>query len=164
MTGSHRILLIEDDREISTTLSGVLRGAGYEVATAPNGIEGQKLIQQDRPDLVITDMMMPRMGGFPVLDYINTLNEKPAVIMITANEGGRHKAYAEMLGVVDYLRKPFPMELLLDAVERALKASGKSSRPASAPTREPTSPAEGEAVDDAPLGPIRRTRKKKADE
>jgi DNA-binding response OmpR family regulator len=110
MPSSQKILLIEDDREISTTLSGVLRGAGYDVVTAPNGIEGQKLIQQENPGLVITDMMMPRMGGFPVLDYINTLQRKPAVIMITANEGGRHKAYAEMLGVVDYLRKPFPME------------------------------------------------------
>ena len=43
--------------------------------------------------------------------------------MITANEGGRHKAYAEMLGVVDYLRKPFPMELLLDAVQKALQTT-----------------------------------------
>lgn len=161
MTGSHKILLIEDDREISSTLSGVLRGAGYDVLTAPNGIEGQKLIQQDAPELVITDMMMPRMGGFPVLDFINTLSTKPAVIMITANEGGRHKAYAEMLGVVDYLRKPFPMEMLLDAVERALKATPKPTRskPVSAPVE-----AAPEDEEDAPLGPLRRTRKKKSDE
>jgi DNA-binding response OmpR family regulator len=163
MTGSHRILLIEDDREISTTLSGVLRGAGYEVLTAPNGIEGQKLIQQEQPELVITDMMMPRMGGFPVLDYINTLAEKPAVIMITANEGGRHKAYAEMLGVVDYLRKPFPMELLLDAVDRALKAAPKPTRRKAAPAPAPAV-VEAEEGEETSLGPLRRARKKKADE
>ena len=138
MSGCQKILLIEDDREISTTLSGVLRGAGYEVVTAPNGIEGQKLIQHEAPGLVITDMMMPRMGGFPVLDFINTLDRKPAVIMITANEGGRHKAYAEMLGVVDYLRKPFPMELMLDAVQRAIGAPG---RPASAAAGASSAPA-----------------------
>lgn len=166
MTGSHKILLIEDDREISTTLSGVLRGAGYEVLTAPNGIEGQKLIQTESPALVITDMMMPRMGGFPVLDFINALAVKPAVIMITANEGGRHKAYAEMLGVVDYLRKPFPMEALLDAVQRALQSA---RQPALAKTA-PASAAEGAATtpvdpNEPPLGPIRRTRaKKKSDE
>ncbi|MFV0442237.1 MAG: response regulator transcription factor [Planctomycetaceae bacterium] len=162
MAGSHKILLIEDDREISSTLSGVLRGAGYDVVTAPNGIEGQKLIQHETPELVITDMMMPRMGGFPVLDFINTLSAKPAVIMITANEGGRHKAYAEMLGVVDYLRKPFPMEMLLDAVERALAATSKGKRPKGAA---PPIPVEETPDDggDAPLGPLRRTRKKKTD-
>lgn len=166
MTGSHKILLIEDDREISTTLSGVLRGAGYDVLTAPNGIEGQKLIQSDAPALVITDMMMPRMGGFPVLDFINTLAIKPAVIMITANEGGRHKAYAEMLGVVDYLRKPFPMEALLDAVQRALRSAPQptlaKAAPASAAEGAVTTPVD---PGDPPLGPIRRTRtKKKSDE
>jgi DNA-binding response OmpR family regulator len=150
MPDNQKILLIEDDREISTTLSGVLRGAGYDVMTAPNGVEGQKLIQQESPALVITDMMMPRMGGFPVLDFINTLQRKPAVIMITANEGGRHKAYAEMLGVVDYLRKPFPMESLLEAVSKALGAQAQQTAAAS---------------DEPPLGPLRRGRgKKKSDD
>jgi DNA-binding response OmpR family regulator len=157
MTGSQKILLIEDDREISTTLSGVLRGAGYDVITAPNGIDGQRLIQQDHPALVITDMMMPRMGGFPVLDFINTLAVKPAVIMITANEGGRHKAYAEMLGVVDYLRKPFPMESLLDAVQRALKSSPVKAG-GRAPSPEPQDMAAESAAEESPLGPIRRSR------
>ncbi|MCA9053939.1 MAG: response regulator [Planctomycetaceae bacterium] len=156
MTGSQKILLIEDDREISSTLSGVLRGAGYDVVTAPNGIEGQKLIQDEKPALVITDMMMPRMGGFPVLDFINTLDRKPAVIMITANEGGRHKAYAEMLGVVDYLRKPFPMEMLLDAVSRALNAPPPKPGAAQAAAND-----DADQPDDAPLGPLRRSRSKK---
>jgi DNA-binding response OmpR family regulator len=148
-----RILLIEDDREIQSTLSGVLRGAGYDVLVASNGIDGQKLIQEERPALVITDMMMPRMGGFPVLDFVNTLAEKPAVIMITANEGGRHKAYAEMLGVIEYLRKPFPMEQLLDTVARVL--------PAAPPTgTKPPLPDEGEA----PLGPLRRAKGRKKGE
>jgi DNA-binding response OmpR family regulator len=65
-------------------------------------------------------MMMPRMGGFPVLEFLRSLENPPRVIMITANEGGRHKAYAEMLGVDEYLRKPFAMDLLLETVERIL--------------------------------------------
>jgi DNA-binding response OmpR family regulator len=116
----HRILLIEDDREISSTLSAVLDGAGYHMMTATNGIDGQRIIETERPDLVITDMMMPRLGGFPVLEFLKGLPNPPKVIMITANEGGRHKAYAEMLGVVDYLRKPFAMDVMLEAVRRAL--------------------------------------------
>ncbi|QDT52514.1 Response regulator MprA [Caulifigura coniformis] len=132
-----RILLIEDDREISSTLSSVLDGAGYHVLTASNGIDGQRLIEAEQPDLVITDMMMPRLGGFPVLEFMKGLANPPKVIMITANEGGRHKAYAEMLGVVDYLRKPFAMDVLLDAVRRALEDVPDS---------------------DGPGGPLRRSR------
>jgi len=125
------ILLIEDDREISSTIQGVLESAGYEVQSAANGIEGRKLVESRRPDLVITDMMMPRMGGFPVLEFLKSLDDPPKVIMITANEGGRHKAYAEMLGVSDYLRKPFAMDVMLDAVRRALaeEDQGDSSKP-----------------------------------
>ena len=100
------ILIIDDDREIAAMLMGVLQS------------NGQRQIEAIKPDLVITDMMMPRMGGFPVLEFLKTLESPPAVIMITANEGGRHKAYAEMLGVADYLRKPFPMEVLLESVRR----------------------------------------------
>jgi DNA-binding response OmpR family regulator len=132
-----KIVLIEDDREISSTISTVLQNAGYQVQTAPNGIEGRKLIESEKPDLVITDMMMPRLGGFPVLEFMKTLPNPPKVIMITANEGGRHKAYAEMLGVVDYLRKPFAMDILLEAVRKAL---------------------EDLPEDDPSAGPLRRSR------
>jgi DNA-binding response OmpR family regulator len=112
------ILIIDDDREIASMLQGVLQNNGYRVFLAPNGAEGQRQISTLKPDLVITDMMMPRLGGFPVLEFLKTLDTPPPVIMITANEGGRHKAYAEMLGVADYLRKPFPMEVLLESIRR----------------------------------------------
>lgn len=118
-----KILLIEDDREIQTTISNVLQATGYNVHIAINGIEGQKRIEESIPDLVITDMMMPRMGGFPLLEFLKTLeDDAPPVIMITANEGGRHKAYAEMLGVHAYIRKPFAMDVLIDAVSGALES------------------------------------------
>ena len=132
-----RFLLIEDDREIATTLRSVLESAGYQVGYATNGRDGQRMIQETRPALVITDMMMPQLGGFPVLEFLKKLPKPPKVIMITANEGGRHKAYAEMLGVDDYLRKPFAMDVMLEAVERALRpadqagdGSSKLKRPA----------------------------------
>ncbi len=143
MSTDYTILLIEDDREISSTLSGVIKSAGYNVLIAPNGLEGQKLAHAENPDLVITDMMMPKMGGFPVLESLKSLESPPKVIMITANEGGRHKAYAEMLGVDDYLRKPFAMDVFLDAIARVL-AKDKNSD-------EPEKPAKG---------PLSRSRKK----
>ena len=123
MALGEKILLIEDDREIASTLRSVLESAGYHVTHAPNGKEGQRLIMEIGPALVITDMMMPQLGGFPVLEFLKQMPKPPKVIMITANEGGRHKAYAEMLGVSDYLRKPFAMDVLLEAVEKALARS-----------------------------------------
>ncbi len=139
MSSEKSILLIEDDREISATIQRVLEAADYHVLSALNGIEGRRLAETQNPDVVITDMMMPRMGGFPVLEFLKALPKPPKVIMITANEGGRHKAYAEMLGVDDYLRKPFAMEALLEAVAKSLgdnkktpdKKSNKPKRPAS---------------------------------
>ena len=127
MASAAKIVLIEDDREIRTTLTSVLAAAGYDVSAAQNGIEGQKLIKSTDPDLIITDMMMPQLGGFPVLEFLKNLDNPPPVIMITANEGGRHKAYAEMLGVANYLRKPFAMDVMLDAVEEALKEGKKKA-------------------------------------
>ena len=88
---------------------------------ARDGQQGKQVIYQQRPDLVILDMMMPRMGGYPVLEHFRDKPDAPPIIMITANEGSRHKAYAEYLGVIDYIRKPFAMERLLEAVERGLQ-------------------------------------------
>ena len=122
MVSGETIVVIEDDREISNTVQTVLKSAGYDVVAATNGNDGRKLITNKKPALVLTDMMMPRMGGFPVLEFINELEERPKVIMMTANEGSRHKAYAEMLGAVDYLRKPFAMEVLLESVSNALSS------------------------------------------
>jgi DNA-binding response OmpR family regulator len=69
-------------------------------------------------------MMMPRMGGYPVLEHFRGKPDVPPIIMITANEGSRHKAYAEYLGVVDYIRKPFAMERLMEAVNKAFAQTG----------------------------------------
>ena len=66
----------------------------------------------------------PRMGGYPVLEHFRGKADAPPIIMITANEGSRHKAYAEYLGVIDYIRKPFAMERLLEAVNKAFAHSG----------------------------------------
>jgi DNA-binding response OmpR family regulator len=136
MPAEKTILLIEDDREISSTIQGVLQAAGYRVAAAQNGVEGRRIIDSDPPGLIITDMMMPKMGGFPILEYLRGLPSPPRVIMITANEGGRHKAYAEMLGVDEYLRKPFAMDVLLEAVERIIgSAEDRSGSSGGGPAR-----------------------------
>jgi DNA-binding response OmpR family regulator len=122
MAENKTILIVDDDMELSDGLRVVLERLGYRVIQARDGQQGKQQVYQQRPDLVILDMMMPRMGGYPVLEHFHGKPDAPPIIMITANEGSRHKVYAEYLGVVDYIRKPFAMERLLEAVERGLKA------------------------------------------
>src|SRR5436853_4044200 len=125
------ILIVDDDYELSDGIRAVLETQGHKVIQARDGQQGQQMIYNNRPDLVILDMMMPRKGGYPVLEHFRDKASAPPIIMITANEGSRHKAYAEYLGVIDYIRKPFAMERLLEAVEKGLK--GKTADDAEEP-------------------------------
>ena len=118
---SRRVLLVDDDAEIIESMKAVLESRGYEILVARDGNQGLLLAERERPDLVILDMMMPKRSGFLVLEKLRRSHPFPVrVVMITANEGSRHKAYAEMLGVDDYIRKPFSMDRLLESVERLL--------------------------------------------
>ena len=129
MSAGKTILIVDDDYELVEGLRMVLERQGFRVLRASNGQEGRTVIYNQRPDLVILDMMMPRMGGYPVLEHFRGKADAPPIIMITANEGSRHKAYAEYLGVVDYIRKPFAMERLLEAVEKGLSQGEAKAEP-----------------------------------
>lgn len=119
--GGKRILLVDDDHEIVESMRAVLESRGYQILVARDGNQGLVLAEGEEPDLVVLDMMMPKRSGFLVLEKLRRSRPHPMrVIMITANEGSRHKAYAEMLGVDDYIRKPFAMDRLLESVDRLL--------------------------------------------
>ncbi len=118
---SKRVLLVDDDAEIVESMRTVLESRGYEILVARDGNQGLAMAESEDPDLVVLDMMMPKRSGFLVLEKLRRSRPVPVrVIMITANEGSRHKAYAEMLGVDDYIRKPFAMDRLLESVDRLL--------------------------------------------
>jgi DNA-binding response OmpR family regulator len=113
------VLLIDDDPIILDALRTILEQNSYRVLTAHDGAAGLKAAECDAPDVAIVDMMMPKQSGFLVIEKLKPPGATtPKIIMITANEGSRHRAYAEMLGADDYLRKPFSMELFLEAVTR----------------------------------------------
>jgi DNA-binding response OmpR family regulator len=120
MAGPKTILVVDDDRELVDGLRTMLERQGFRVLQAHDGHQAKQQIYNQRPDLVVLDMMMPRMGGYPVLEHFKGKTDAPPIIMITANEGSRHKAYAEYLGVIAYIRKPFALEKLLEAVNKAL--------------------------------------------
>jgi DNA-binding response OmpR family regulator len=120
---SQRVLIVDDDYEIVESVRYALESKGYQVLVARDGNQGLAMAEREDPDLVILDMMMPKRSGFLVLERLRRTRPVPLkVIMITANEGSRHKAYAEMLGVDDYIRKPFAMDRLMDSVDRLLSA------------------------------------------
>lgn len=116
-----RILLVDDDPEIVESMRAALEANGYQALIAKDGNQGLAMVEREDSDLVILDMMMPKRSGFLVLEWLRRNRRVPTrVIMITANEGSRHKAYAEMLGVDDYIRKPFAMDRLIESVHRLL--------------------------------------------
>ncbi len=118
---SKRVLLVDDDREIIESMKIALEAKGYETLVARDGNQGLAIAERENPDLIILDMMMPKRSGFLVLEKLRRSRPVPMkIIMITANEGNRHQAYAEMLGVDDYLRKPFSLDDLLNSVKKLL--------------------------------------------
>jgi DNA-binding response OmpR family regulator len=120
-TKRQRVLIVDDDHEIVESVRFALEANGFEVLVARDGNQGLAMAEREDPDLVVLDMMMPKRSGFLVLEKLRRSRPVPLrVIMITANEGSRHKAYAEMLGVDDYIRKPFAMDRLMESVKRLL--------------------------------------------
>lgn len=135
MNQDKTILVVDDDQDLRTGLREVLHRQGYRTLEAGDGLAAREMIQGHRPDLVILDMMMPRWGGFPVLEHYRGRADAPAFIMITANEGPRHQAYAEKIGARAYLRKPFPLDELLERVQSVLGAAPAAATTPAATTR-----------------------------
>ena len=118
-----RILLVDDDNDILTSMQAAFEPTGAVIETASNGNKAVELAERNNPDLVVLDMMLPGRSGFLVLEKIKSKkpkNAKPFVIMITGNTGGRHKMYAETLGVSEYFNKPVKMDKLIATAEKLL--------------------------------------------
>src|SRR5271170_6599533 len=118
-----RILLVDDDHDILTSMQAAFEPTGATVETANNGNKAVELAERNQPDLVILDMMLPGRSGFLVLEKIKARkpkNAKPFVIMITGNQGARHKTFAQSQGVSEYFTKPVKLDKLIAAVEKLM--------------------------------------------
>jgi DNA-binding response OmpR family regulator len=118
-----RVLLVDDDSDILTSMLAAFEPTGAVVDTANNGNKAVELAEKNLPDLVVLDMMLPGRSGFLVLERIKAKkprNSKPFVIMITGNQGARHKMYAESLGVSEYFNKPVKLDKLISTAEKLL--------------------------------------------
>ena len=117
----YNILIVDDDYDVIETIRSALTSEGFTVSVATDGNQGVAYAEAKTPDLLILDIMMPRRSGFLVLERLRQYSDEPIpVIMITGNEGSRHREYAEMLGVSDYIHKPFTMDRLISSVSNLL--------------------------------------------
>ena len=111
-----RILVVDDDPDILASTALALSAEGAEVLEAEDGNTAVSIFQASSPDAVVLDMMLPRRSGFLVLEKIREDHPETPVVMVTANQGRRHHAYAENLGVSAYLVKPVPMIRLIETL------------------------------------------------
>jgi len=119
------ILLVDDDRDILAAMTAALSDMGPEIVSAVNGNDALTEADKHHPDLVVLDMMLPGRSGFLVMEQLKRGKKRtdpPRMIMITGNQGARHKVYAESLGVDVYMNKPFRMEKLVESVKKLLTA------------------------------------------
>jgi DNA-binding response OmpR family regulator len=120
--GSARILLVDDEQSIQTLLSYPLRKDGYHVTSALDGSEALRRFEEGRFDLVILDLMLPRMGGVEVCRQLRSQSQVP-IIMLTAKGSETDKVAGLEVGADDYITKPFSMREFRSRVKAALRRS-----------------------------------------
>lgn len=116
-----KVLIVDDDRDVLESMDAAFQAEGALTQIALDGNEAVRICREEPPDIVVLDMMLPRRSGFLVLEKIKGYEDAPAVIMVTANEGKRHQAYAEALGADRYLQKPVPLERLLETAAELIE-------------------------------------------
>jgi DNA-binding response OmpR family regulator len=116
------ILVVDDDEDIRSSMVLALQAEGATVSEAVDGNEAVEAIMHAVPDAMVLDLMLPGRSGFLVLEEARALEPRPIVIMVTANEGRRHEAYARTQGVDGYLTKPTPLGLLAGQLADLLDA------------------------------------------
>ena len=129
-----KILVVDDDADIFEALNMIFGGRGYQVITARDGIEGLVCLKAEKPDLMILDLLMPKMDGFAVLKELqdprwSEFRDTPILILTSVREEASRRRYkletGLELGADDYLEKPISPDMLLARVEKLIKRKQK---------------------------------------
>ncbi|MCH2138141.1 MAG: response regulator [Phycisphaerales bacterium] len=121
LTDRH-VLVVDDDDDIRASMVLALQSQGARISEAADGNEAVAAMHAEVPDAMVLDLMLPGRSGFLVLDEARALAATPVVVMVTANEGRRHEAYAHAHGVDAYFTKPTPLGALVDRIADLLEA------------------------------------------
>ena len=114
-----RLLLVDDEERILNFLSSKLKASGYDVFTAHNGIEALNIARDEEPDMVILDILMPKMDGFETLKQLRSFSTAP-VVFLSARGVDADKIKGLTMGADDYLSKPFNPDELVRKLTRLL--------------------------------------------
>ena len=132
---STKILVVDDDPDILEAISIILEAHGYQVVTARDGIEGLHQLKEEKPDLMILDLMMPRLDGFGVCKELkdprwSKYAHMPIIILSSVRQDASRRRYeletGVQLDVDDYVEKPIEHNILLERVEKVLRKVGKA--------------------------------------
>ncbi len=124
------ILIIEDDDSISTAIEEYFSRAGYSVSSARDGIAGIETATRNRPDVVVLDLMLPKMDGLSVCKALRQKNPQMPILMLTAKDDVVDKVLGLEMGADDYITKPFSLrelEARIKSVLRRARAAAASS-------------------------------------
>ena len=117
------IFVIEDEPDIQELLCAYLRDAGYKTTAAGDGVAALELFQKETFDLVLLDLMLPKIDGFGVCEVIRRQSQVP-ILMLTALDGEEQQLRGFGLRIDDYVTKPFSMPILLEKIRAVLRRSG----------------------------------------
>jgi len=131
---SKKILIVEDEKNIVDILSFNLSKEGYDTLEAYDGEAGLRLALEENPDLILLDLMLPKMDGFDVCRSVRERNRSTPIIMLTAREEESDKVLGLELGADDYITKPFSMRELLARVKANIRRTDMLQDQPSAPT------------------------------
>jgi two-component system response regulator MprA len=120
--GQPRVLVVDDEPQVVWVLEFSLQGEGFETYTAHDGFEAMDQIERHHPDLMVLDVMMPRMDGWSVLEAVANLpaEARPRVVMVTALASQPDRERAERMGASAYVPKPFDMNHLVGVLQGCL--------------------------------------------
>jgi DNA-binding response OmpR family regulator len=128
---SHKILLVDDEPSITENLGAFLGRAGYEVVCAPDGVGALRKVERTNPDLVILDVLMPKMDGRAVLRALRSRGDyRPVLLLTQVGEAGERTIALEE-GADDYFKKPFDPRELIARIRAILRRAQGSPVPLS---------------------------------
>jgi DNA-binding response OmpR family regulator len=123
---SNKILFVEDEGDLTLIVADTLRGQGYEVATASDGIEGLEKFKAEGADIVVADVMMPGMDGFSMAKEIRKLSTAVPLLFLTAKSTIDDVEEGFEIGANDYLKKPFELRELIVRIKALLRRYDKN--------------------------------------
>lgn len=122
----NKILVVEDDLDIQELLQNFLQESGYDITVANDGLEAINLFSDDDFDLILLDILLPKIDGFSVCEFIRKKSQIP-IIILTALNGEKEQIKGLDLQVDDYITKPFSMPVLVRKIAAVLRRASKTS-------------------------------------